>query len=194
MMAVRSKRSIYCRRTYIQIIEQPDNSTYRFIPLTNVQKVALVSAKKYQQISAHRWSGVWFSRGRSWYAVRYEYPENKMRVTIFMHREVMGLTPDDPRTVDHAFHNTLDNREFVDGKENLRIATQREQTFNQRISSKNTSGYKGVSWDKGTKKWFAYINAHGERHKLGYFLDKEEAYRVRCTAALKLHGKFACFG
>ena len=133
-------------------------------------------------------------RGRTWYAFRYEYPENGKRITISMHREVMGLTPEDPRTVDHAFHNTLDNREFINGKENLRIANQSEQCWNQRISSKNTSGYKGVSWDKKTQKWIAYINIQGKRHILGYFSDKEEAYKVRCEAALRLHGKFACLG
>lgn len=187
------KRCMICKRNYVEPIEQPNDPSFRIIRLTRGM-VALVETEKYAHISAHKWVAVYMTTGKAWYALRYEYPTNGKRITIAMHREVMGLSVDDPRTVDHAFHNTLDNRQFVDGKENLRIASQSEQCWNQRISSKNTSGYKGVSWDKKTQKWVAYITVHGKRQVLGYFDDKEEAYRVRCDAALRLHGKFACLG
>jgi hypothetical protein len=185
---------MYCRRKFIPTIRQPDDPSYRFIPLTNIQEVAIVANERYAQISANRWSAMWSPVGKCWYAVRYEYPPDAKRITILMHREVMGLTPNDPRTVDHAFHNTLDNRVFVDGKENLRIADQSEQLCNQRKRINNTSGYKGVSWNKRVEKWEVYINIRGKRHRLGFFDDKEEAYIVRCNAALRLHGKFACLG
>jgi AP2 domain len=194
IMAVRSKRCMYCRRTFIPTIEQPADPSYRLIPLMNTQEVAIVATEKYAQISASRWSAMWGPAGNCWYAIRYERPPNSKRILIMMHREVMGLTPDDPRTVDHAFHNTLDNRQFIDGKENLRFATMTEQNCNHRMNKRNTSGYKGVSWEKTNSKWRAYINVHKKRYHLGYFDTPELAYAAYCEAALKLHGKFACLG
>lgn len=39
----------------------------------------------------------------------------------------------------------------------------------------NTSGYRGVSWEKGAKKWAAYIRRNGKRHFLGLFHTAEAA-------------------
>lgn len=193
-MAVRSKRCLYCSKTFVPVIDQPSDPTYRFIPIWHTNLIAFVSTEDYERISSHRWLSMWSPVGKCWYAVRYEKRINCKRVTILMHREIMGLAPDDPGTVDHAFHNTLDNRRFVDGKENLRLATQSEQLCNQRKRKDNTSGYKGVSWDKQQNKWHAYINIHGVRYTLGFFKNKGAAYKARCEAAMRLHGKFACFG
>jgi hypothetical protein len=111
-----------------------------------------------------------------------------------MQREILGLQYGDPREGDHALHNTLDNRLFVDGKENLRIATRAEQNYNKRKTDRNTSGFKGVSLCKSTGRWRACINIYGKRKHLGYFDTKEESYAAYCKAAIELHGKFANFG
>lgn len=68
--------------------------------------------------------------------------------------------------VDHI--NTLsknDNR-----KTNLRQATQQENTMNRIRPSNNTSGKKGVSFDKYTGKWVAYISFNHEHIYLGRYL------------------------
>lgn len=46
----------------------------------------------------------------------------------------------------------------------------------------NTSGYKGVSWDRVREKWSVYIQVHGKRIFLGRYADKEIAIEVRKEA------------
>ena len=60
---------------------------------------------------------------------------------------------------------------------NLRLATRQENA--QNISSpqlNNTSGFRGVSWNKGVKKWTAAININGRKKHLGVFDTAEEAH------------------
>lgn len=47
-----------------------------------------------------------------------------------------------------------------------------------KIRSDNSSGYKGVSWNKGRKTWQAYINVGGVHCYLGKFTDVESAARA----------------
>ena len=49
----------------------------------------------------------------------------------------------------------------------------------------NTSGHKGVSWNKSHGKWQAYIGVHHKCIKLGYFTDIEEAIKARMEAEEK---------
>lgn len=58
---------------------------------------------------------------------------------------------------------------------NCRWATRREQNLNQRIRKDNTSGFRGVRYDKERKKWV--VNYFG-KYK-GRFLTKEEAVEKR---------------
>lgn len=58
--------------------------------------------------------------------------------------------------------------------------------------SDNTSGFKGVSLDKGRSKWAAEIT-HNRRHiHLGRFTSPEDAARAYDRKARELHGEFAC--
>lgn len=89
--------------------------------------------------------------------------------------------------IDHINHNTADNRIA-----NLREATATQNLRNSRLSPKNTSGVKGVSWSKRRRKWHAYIGV-GKRKRvnLGMFSDIHEAIQVRQQAAFSLFGEFA---
>jgi hypothetical protein len=53
------------------------------------------------------------------------------------------------------------------------------------ILSRNTSGYRGVSWNKTLGKWWARITVNGKRVHLGYFDDVNEAGRVCKEFAIK---------
>ena len=57
---------------------------------------------------------------------------------------------------------------------NCRWTTRTIQQRNQRIQKNNTSGYKGVSYDKKANKNKAYIKINKKLKHLGSFLTKEE--------------------
>lgn len=54
--------------------------------------------------------------------------------------------------------------------DNCRFVTHAENTLNTRLlKSTNTSGYRGVNYDKRTKKWITQIIINGEKKHLGSF-------------------------
>ena len=57
---------------------------------------------------------------------------------------------------------------------NCRWTTQTIQTRNQRIYKNNSSGYKGVIYDKTICKYRVRIGVNGKRIHLGYFITPEE--------------------
>ncbi len=120
------------------------------------------------------------------YAARTEYPQGlKGRgVHILMHRVLMGMP--DGLQVDHANRNPLDNR-----KSNLRIATRSQNQWNRGLQNNNSSGSKGVSWDKVNNKWRAAVNMQNKYINLGRFNTIEEAVAVRTAYIANIHGEFA---
>ncbi|MFA5990454.1 MAG: AP2 domain-containing protein [Sphingomonas sp.] len=144
------------------------------IPLTK-GKVALVDDDDFDELSKFKW---FFSKG---YALK---SEDRYSTEIIMHRRIMNA-PDGMDT-DHINHNGLDNR-----RENLRVCTRSENLMNRGKLKNNTSGYKGVSWNKNSKKWQTHIRVNGKKIYLGNFKDKEEAYKAYCDASIKYHGDFS---
>ena len=67
------------------------------------------------------------------------------------------LNPENQKCVDHIDNNKKNNK-----LTNLRFATSRENNQNASLSSKNTSGTKGVSWNKKAMKWTAQIKINGK--------------------------------
>lgn len=101
-------------------------------------------------------------------------------VWLFAH----GKWPTDK--IDHINGCTDDNRLC-----NLREATHTQNMQNARRSIRNTSGFKGVSFHKGTKKWAAHASHKGTKIYLGIFPTPEQAFEAYCTAAKRLYGQFA---
>ena len=73
---------------------------------------------------------------------------------------------------------------------NLRWATTAENGQNQKLSKRNTSGSKGVSLNKNTQKWQAYIQIDGIPIHLGYFDNLEDAKQARIIKANEAFGVF----
>lgn len=59
---------------------------------------------------------------------------------------------------------------------NFQVITQDKPPVN------NTSGTKGVSWNKQRNGWDAYINIHGKRIRLGRYAKYEDAVKERKRA------------
>ncbi|QQK04793.1 HNH endonuclease [Burkholderia anthina] len=98
-----------------------------------------------------------------------------------------GVWPD--HEIDHRDNDGLNNRWA-----NLRAATRKQNSKNRTMPSNNTSGYKGVNFDKKARKWVAQIGSDGKKIYLGRFEDPKEAHAAYCAAADKLHGEFANHG
>lgn len=63
--------------------------------------------------------------------------------------------------------------------ENCKWSTQSEQNRNQRLSNRNTSGHKGVDWDKRSSKWCSRITVNRKTIHLGYYGKLEDAVDAR---------------
>ena len=86
--------------------------------------------------------------------------------------------------IDHIDGNPGNNR-----INNLREASHVENSWNQRMSRSNTSGFKGVS--KYRSRWKARVKKDGKTYCLGTYDTPEEAHQAYCKAAAELHGDFA---
>jgi len=93
--------------------------------------------------------------------------------------------PENKKYVDHIDGDKTNNK-----IENLRWATSRENAANARMPTTNTSGVKGVSWDKSRSKWMVRISINGKQTNLGYFSTIEEATEVRRKSAQEHYGEF----
>jgi len=91
--------------------------------------------------------------------------------------------------VDHKNNDPADNR--ID---NLRLATEAQNSRNTKLSKTNTSGYKGVYWCSYRNRWRAAITINSKPVQLGRFKTPEEAHAAYCAAAARLHGEFANSG
>lgn len=152
------------------------------IPLTR-GLVAKVDDAAYEFLMQWRWSAVGPPEG-PFYAVRQIKLGRKKYLAVRMHRQVLGV-PEGDWIVDHINHDTLDNRKL-----NLRLATH-DQSAQNRRSTRNKSGFRGVHPDRGNSSYIAVIQMSGRRHCLGRFRDPVEAAKAYDVAARKLHGRFA---
>lgn len=94
-----------------------------------------------------------------------------------------------PKFLDHVDENKLNN-----SIENLRPATINENNRNVGMKKNNTSGFKGVYWNKKSQKWIVNVKVNGKTRHFGCFLDKELAALVAIEARNKYHGEFANHG
>jgi hypothetical protein len=88
--------------------------------------------------------------------------------------------------IDHINGKRDDNR-----LANLREATAAENSRNRNPRLGFSSRFTGVSWNKDSLKWEAYICPGGKKVKLGYFASEIDAARAYDSAAIAEFGNFA---
>lgn len=83
------------------------------------------------------------------------------------------------------------NRNPLDCRRSNILVLKKDTPRGRALQSNNTSGYKGVTWNKHAQKWLAHIRIHGKLLHLGCFSSPEEAARAYDEAALLFHGDTA---
>lgn len=73
---------------------------------------------------------------------------------------------------------------------NLREATRSQNMANTGTPKHNSSGTKGVCFDKANKKWMAYLQINKQFKNLGRFDSKEAAIDARKKAEAEAFGEF----
>jgi hypothetical protein len=141
-----------------------------------------IDDEDYKKISEFKWSILTSGTGNKKYACRQYKKDRKIR-RIFLHRYIMN-TEDNKIQIDHIDGNTMNNQ-----KSNLRSCSHKENCYNKKVPSNNTSGYKGVWLYKNT--WVASIQKDGIKYKCGRFEDKEKAKEAYNKKADELFGMFA---
>jgi hypothetical protein len=137
---------------------------------------SIIDTEHINAISKYKWCA-----GGNGYII--SRPDYKAKALI-LHR-VLTNAPDG-MVVDHINHNRMDNR-----LSNLRVCTEQQNMCNQRLRVDNTSGYKGVYWDKTVGKWHAQISVNNVIINLGYSVSLQECVRIRASAETKYQGEYA---
>ena len=88
--------------------------------------------------------------------------------------------------VDHINTVKTDNRIA-----NLRLADPSQSNFNVGLTSKNTSGVKGVRYSKSQNCWISFVTARGKNVLFGRHQTKDDAIRAVEKTRLQFHGEFA---
>lgn len=99
----------------------------------------------------------------------------------------MGWWPE--KELDHINGVTDDNSLL-----NLREASRSQNLRNTKKPRKNTSGAKGVAWDKKRMRWIARVNVSKRTYNLGRFKTFEEAEQTVRQARVRLHRSFTNHG
>lgn len=156
----------------------------RRIPLSGGQ-IALVDDCDYEAVARWTWH---LSRIYARHTQRFVCSDGTFRVrAVMMHRFIMK--PHKWEEIDHINGDGLDNRRC-----NLRVVDRLQNAKNRTKETKRqtSSKYKGVSWNKNERYWWAYITSdQRKRTLLGKFVDELEAARTYDEAAKRLHGEYA---
>lgn len=103
------------------------------------------------------------------------------------HRIIYAMHNDNlPKQIDHINGNRTDNR-----IENLRPATLNQNQHNAKLRKDNTSGVKGVTWNKTAKKWCVRLWVNGKMKAFGNYFDIDYAKFVADAMRHKYHKEFA---
>lgn len=142
---------------------------------------AVVDDSDFDSLIIYHWYP--FKSRNSTYAVRAVWENGKTSHEL-MHRRILGVASG--VKLDHKDGDGLNNQWC-----NLRKATTSQNGFNRGIASHNSSGFKGVTWNKKQSKWVAQIKSACRHFWLGHFDDPRQAALAYDAACERLHGSFA---
>lgn len=115
------------------------------------------------------------------------YDDNHKRTSVLMHQLIMQTdgVKEMPDHI-HGRGTRNDNR-----KSNLRIVNKSQNNINQPLRKDNTSGVKGVNWNKDSNKWRVRIQVDHKRILVGDYDSLEDAKVAREKAEDKYHKEYS---
>lgn len=146
-------------------------------PLTQ-GKVVLIDDQDRELLLPYKWYAAMFRK--TWYAFASEAGESRPR-NLYMHRLIMGMP--EGLEVGHVDGDGLNNR-----RDNLRLATHMQNLTNQRVNAANTSGYRGVTWNKRRMQWMAQTKHFGKHIHFGYHDNLVDAAVAYDKGMRAIHG------
>lgn len=157
------------------------------VVLTRNNIKVLVDDEDIELVEQFSWYAFHVHGKNLWYALsHFDNPETGKKSQVRMHRLI--LKPSMGMLVDHVNGDGLDNR-----RSNLRVASYGQNARNRHSFPNNTSGYRGVTFNRAKRKWDAFISIDGRNHRVGRSKDVEVAARLYDTAAREHYGDFATF-
>jgi hypothetical protein len=127
-------------------------------------------------------------RINTWGYYKVNLCENGIKKTFTIHR-LVGLhfleNPENKKCIDHINNNRLDNT-----INNLRFVSSQQNSHNSVIPKNNTSGVKGVYFDKKRNKYHVQITINNKKKHIGRFKTLEEATIARKKVANELFKEF----
>ena len=109
---------------------------------------------------------------------------NGKKIIRKLHRIILNAKPHEQ--IDHINGIKSDNT-----RNNLRIATNRQNSINRPPNKNNKSGYKGVSWNNQHKKWCSALSIDKKFVHFQYHDCKHKAALAYNRAVNKHYGEFA---
>lgn len=140
-----------------------------------------VDDRDYEKLKNYKWH---LFKSKKWlYAIRIEHKNGKQK-TIYMHREIMGITSS-KIYVDHKDHDGLNNK-----KSNLRISDNRFNQYNVGKKSTSKQKYKNIR-ELGNDRWQIRIRTPKGNRVEKNVKGEEQAVKMYNKLAIKYHGEFA---
>lgn len=147
----------------------------------NTNKIFYFDLEDYDLIKDYHWT----EKENTGYVRTVIWKNNKPN-TVLMHRLIMEHYENiNKKDIDHMNHKTNDNR-----KSNLRACEHYQNIISSKTYSNNTSGRKGVYWDKARNKWAAWITIKKKHIFIGRFDTFDDAVKAREKAEEKYHKEY----
>lgn len=146
----------------------------------------LIDDADFDRFSMYKWCANIDRRRGKVYAYRKTQGPHEKRKSVYLHREILGVTDSKVR-VDHDDGDGLNNQRY-----NIRTCSTRQNNMNQKKRRDGfSSRYKGVCWHKRDQKFYAAIKINGRSKFLGRFDSERDAAMAYDAAARKHFGDFA---